>query len=94
MVATPIGFLLFRIGFTIPFRDWYISEGGHEGPRKLQFEKPLGNQNPRPIYEKILKELEIFIQSVPKGKHDDVMRLCVGNAYKVQEMIIEKALPF
>jgi hypothetical protein len=39
-VTSPLGFLLFRVGCR-SFRDWYISEGGREGPRKLQGYKPL-----------------------------------------------------
>lgn len=36
---TPLGSLLFLSGFII-VKDWYLSEGGHEGPRKLWAEKP------------------------------------------------------
>ncbi len=39
-VTSPLGYLLFRVGCR-SFRDWYISEGGREGPRKLQGFKPL-----------------------------------------------------
>lgn len=35
-VATPLGELLFRVGFGARFKDWQIAEGGAEGPRKLQ----------------------------------------------------------
>jgi hypothetical protein len=37
---SPIGYLLFGAGAR-SYRDWYISEGGREGPRKLQAFKPL-----------------------------------------------------
>ncbi len=39
-VCTPIGHALLRAG-CLNFRDWYIAEGGSEGPRKLQGFKPL-----------------------------------------------------
>ncbi len=39
-VTSPLGYLLFRAGCR-SFRDWYIAEGGREGPRKLQGYKPL-----------------------------------------------------
>jgi hypothetical protein len=39
-VTSPLGYLLFSAGCR-SFRDWYISEGGREGPRKLQGYKPL-----------------------------------------------------
>lgn len=38
--ASPIGYLMFRAGCR-SYRDWYISEGGREGPRKLQGFKSL-----------------------------------------------------
>jgi hypothetical protein len=37
--ATHLGSMMFRAGFRGAFKDWYISEGGHEGPRKLQANK-------------------------------------------------------
>ena len=42
-VTSPLGYLLFRAGCR-SFRDWYISEGGREGPRKLQGYKPLNEK--------------------------------------------------
>ena len=39
-VTSPLGYLLFSAGCR-SFRDWYISEGGREGPRKLQGYMPL-----------------------------------------------------
>ncbi|MGH7836915.1 MAG: DUF1122 family protein [Candidatus Binataceae bacterium] len=41
--ATHLGSLMFHAGFRGAFKDWYISEGGHEGPRKLQ-----ANKSPTP----------------------------------------------
>jgi hypothetical protein len=38
-VLTPLGLLLFMSGFRL-VKNWYLSEGGHEGPRKLWGEKP------------------------------------------------------
>ncbi len=38
-----LGELMFRGGFRGQFKDWYFSEGGHEGPRKLQ-----ANKSPNP----------------------------------------------
>jgi len=34
--ATPLGAAMAAAGCGVAFRDWYISEGGREGPRKLQ----------------------------------------------------------
>jgi hypothetical protein len=38
-VLTPQGLLLFMSGFRL-VKNWYLSEGGYEGPRKLWGEKP------------------------------------------------------
>ncbi len=35
-LATPLGAQLVRAGFAPRFKDWSVSEGGLEGPRKLQ----------------------------------------------------------
>ncbi len=43
-LASYLGSLMFEAGFRGEFKDWYISEGGHEGPRKLQ-----ANKSPNPI---------------------------------------------
>jgi hypothetical protein len=88
MVATPIGFLLFRIGFTIPFRDWYIAEGGHEGPRKLQFEKPLTDEREKLVCEQIIEELTVFIQEFPETKDVELVRHCKYNARKIRDTIL------
>jgi hypothetical protein len=89
MVATPIGFLLFRIGFTIPFRDWYIAEGGHEGPSKLHFEKPLTDQRAREVSGEIMRELTVFIDSFPERQDVELVRSCKKNACKIRDLIRE-----
>jgi len=38
--CSPVGYALLQAG-CLNFRDWYIPEGGSEGPRKLQGFKPL-----------------------------------------------------
>jgi hypothetical protein len=49
-VATPLGVLLFFGGFTL-VKDWYLAEGGMEGPRKL-----WGEKAPDPEWERIFRE--------------------------------------
>ncbi len=46
-VATPLGALLHKLGCGAAFRDWYISEGGREGPRKLQGFRALDEAHAR-----------------------------------------------
>ena len=38
LAVTPLGELLWWSGFQL-MKDWYLAEGGHEGPRKLWAEK-------------------------------------------------------
>ena len=58
-VTSPIGYLMFQVGCR-SFRDWYISEGGREGPRKLQGFKPWNNEITREKTEALHAELEGF----------------------------------
>jgi len=44
--CTPLGYALLCAG-CLSFRDWYIPEGGLEGPRKLQGFKPLDEATAR-----------------------------------------------
>ncbi|HEY2105914.1 MAG TPA: DUF1122 family protein [Candidatus Binataceae bacterium] len=46
--ACYLGELMFRAGFRGQFKDWYFSEGGHEGPRKLQ-----ANKSPNPAAARV-----------------------------------------
>jgi hypothetical protein len=72
--ATPLGALMFRAGFRGHFKDWYISEGGHEGPRKLQANK---SPNPKAASEALhsnLEELRRFVKRpLPENSEDAVL---------------------
>ena len=60
--ATPLGYLLFQAGCR-SFRDWYISEGGREGPRKLQGFKPLDETVARDRAASLDDELSRFLST-------------------------------
>jgi len=96
MVATPIGALLFRIGFTVPLRDWYIAEGGFEGPRKLQFERPLTTERSEEVQRAVWNELDDFLEKTA-GSPDPVILECRENAADIcrgiQERISGMPLP-
>ena len=69
--ATHLGALMFHAGFRGAFKDWYISEGGHEGPRKLQANKSPNAAAARVARRAHLAELTDFIKQVlPKGRGD------------------------
>jgi hypothetical protein len=63
-VASPVGYRLFQVGAR-SFRDWYIPEGGREGPRKLQAFKPWNEEIAREKTEALRVELESFLAEPP-----------------------------
>lgn len=65
LIATPIGFLLFRAGCYAGLRDWDIPEGGREGPRKIQGNKPLNTEHARERAREIIASLAGFLAQAP-----------------------------
>lgn len=59
-VTTPMGCRLFQAGVR-SFRDWYIPEGGREGPRKLQGFKPLNEEISREKTAALLVEVKTVL---------------------------------
>jgi hypothetical protein len=67
--ATYLGSLMFRAGCRGAFKDWYFSEGGHEGPRKLQANKSPDAAAARRALRDHRKELAAFIaRPLPSDK--------------------------
>ena len=69
-VCSPLGHLMFRIGCR-SYRDWYISEGGREGPRKLQGFMPLNDDVRREKKERLRAELTEFLSRTSDGTADE-----------------------
>jgi hypothetical protein len=65
-VLTPLGALLFDSGF-LSIKDWYLSEGGHEGPRKLWGEKPANQDISAEWGQRLRAELQHFLGN-PVGR--------------------------
>ena len=61
-IATPLGELLFRLGFGAHFKDWQIAEGGSEGPRKLQAYKPPSPGDAQRWRRAAAQQLESFLR--------------------------------
>ena len=59
-VTSPLGYLMFLAGCR-SYRDWYISEGGREGPRKLQGFKPLNEEVRREKVEQLRRDLKALL---------------------------------
>lgn len=67
--ATYLGALMFRAGCRGAFKDWYFSEGGHEGPRKLQANKSPDAIAARRAMREHHRELAAFIaRALPADK--------------------------
>ena len=68
--CSPLGLLLLTAG-CLSFRDWYISEGGREGPRKLQGFKPLNEAHAKQRLVALNESLgELLAKPSPKGHGD------------------------
>jgi len=65
--ATPIGYTLFTAGCDAGFRDWYIAEGGNEGPRKLQGFKSLNSRHSEVKTKVMTIELDDFLHRPPSA---------------------------
>jgi hypothetical protein len=68
--CSPVGYLMFGIGCR-SYRDWYISEGGREGPRKLQGFMPLNDEVRREKEARLREELTAFLARTAGGSADE-----------------------
>lgn len=66
--ASPLGVLLLEAG-CLSFRDWYIPEGGREGPRKLQGFKPLDEEQARQRARALSDVLREALSRPPRAEH-------------------------
>lgn len=60
-IVTPLGLLLHRAGCGWYIRDWYIAEGGREGPRKLQGFRPANAESEARRKAETLETLRRFL---------------------------------
>lgn len=94
---TRQGYRLLEYGFTW-FKDWYFSEGGHEGGQKIQGEKPLHERAREKHMLKIQAEATDFlerwqctegdIKSIMDGTRD--RRVYVRRALKRAEAVLRR----
>ncbi|MYI82566.1 MAG: DUF1122 domain-containing protein [Chloroflexi bacterium] len=87
-VATPLGALLFDLGCGVAFRDWYISEGGREGPRKLQGFRAAHEEHARRRGLETIAALDAFLAARrPSG---ELWALTEPLARRVREELSER----
>ena len=70
-VLTPLGFLIFLSGFQY-VKDWYLAEGGHEGPRKLWGEKAPDQTWAKNFYDRTTKQVSQFLKRKSEPDHKEL----------------------
>lgn len=70
--ATPLGSLIFFGGFRY-VKDWYLAEGGMEGPRKLWGEKAPDAAWERAFGQKTRKQLLPFLDGGPSTERGNLL---------------------
>ena len=83
--ASYLGELMFRAGFRGQFKDWYFSEGGHEGPRKLQANKSPNPAAARAALRNHQESLKQFVgRPLPQNPADrEVIRNAIARAHRL-----------
>jgi hypothetical protein len=66
-ICTAQGELLFRSGFRL-IKNWYLAEGGHEGPNKLWGEKPLNRSEKKVFDERTFSQILSYLSTILKGE--------------------------
>lgn len=79
--VSQLGYLLFRAG-CLSFRDWYICEGGREGPRKLQGFKPWNEKVAQEKADALRRDLGAFLAR-PASPVADLDATCRRRALSV-----------
>lgn len=84
--TSPLGYLMFRVGCR-SYRDWYISEGGREGPRKLQGFKPWNEEIAREKTAALRLELEALLSQPEHRAHGEWGVPARGNAREILQAL-------
>jgi hypothetical protein len=71
--ATELGELLRAAGCDASIRNWDISEGGREGPRKLQGFKPLNEERALAARRSRDRELRAFLLTPESSTHAEAL---------------------
>jgi len=87
--CTRLGYKLFQRGFTW-FKDWYFSEGFHEGNQKLQGEKPIDEEHRRNQIKHINNQVTNFLENLKKQKDEDIEKEVIKRGEKILENIRDR----
>lgn len=83
-ISTVQGELLFHAGFRL-VKDWYLAEGGHEGPRKLWGEKPLNEVESRGFDFRTFLQILAFLARQPNPTYVEREHLAKRRALEITE---------
>lgn len=81
--ATALGFLIFQSGFHY-IKDWYLAEGGMEGPRKLWGEKALDDVWAKTLYKKTVHQILEFLE---KEHNNELEKSAIKRSQEILEVI-------
>ncbi|NIO49703.1 MAG: DUF1122 domain-containing protein [Candidatus Aminicenantes bacterium] len=84
--ATPLGFLIFQGGFQL-IKDWYLSEGGYEGPRKLWGEKAPDDTWARTFYEKTAQQIHKYLKRKENLARKELQEPAIQRSKEILEII-------
>ena len=84
--ATALGFLIFQGGFQL-VKDWYLSEGGHEGPRKLWGEKAPDDTWAQTFYEKTALQIHEYLERKQDLAPKEILEPAVQRSIEILEII-------
>lgn len=87
--ATPIGRLLVLAGF-IRVKDWYLAEGGMEGPRKLWGEKAPDAEWERVFRGATRDELRLFLGGVGAAEPGSILGEARARARELAALLSER----
>jgi len=88
-VCTPLGKLLFDSGFRL-VKDWYLAEGGFEGPRKLWGEKPADDAVLRQFDGRTLFRVLAYCSAMPRSDLIDLEMAARKRAGQVLSRLLLK----
>jgi len=84
--ATPLGYLIFLAGFQY-IKDWYLAEGGFEGPRKLWGEKAPDQAWLQIFNEKTIQQITQFLKKRDTSTYKELEEPARQRAKNILEMI-------
>lgn len=87
-VATSLGYLIFKAGFQY-IKNWYLSEGGFEGPRKLWGEKAPDEEWTRIFNKRTGQEIKKFMDKKFSPEYKSLEETARQRAEEIRELIEE-----